>query len=482
MNSVDLLRFTLARVTIELRAPMHVGTGAGDGLVDAVFVTDANGLPAVPGTTLAGVLRSALAAHAGETAASQAFGQGPDAEMDGRPSAVVVSWAQPHDASDRPVPFREPTRHREDDVLGLMRSGVVRDRVRIGGTGAVDGHGKFDLKLVPAGARFTFELRVHDGSGTSVEALVALLRHPLVRLGRATRRGSGALDVVRVTARTFDLRASGPEQVKWLQEIPADLSRPAPPLLPQPLPEPPQIPNVYVGTIHLRARSTWRVGASQATGKEPKHPRAEQGGSWGAAPLAEPRITWSGGRGTVQWSHEAPWLVPGAAIAGVLRHRTLFEAARIEGAFLHSPDPRAAGAPGPERHQAAWFGEIADKDSGHPSRVLVEDAFADGVEIMTLNHVSLDRFTQGPLDGHLFDEVLLYGGEVRVPFVLDLRDEEAYRDHRPVPDHTARAALGRALHALCSGRIALGAGEAAGHGRFDGEVRWSGPNPLESEA
>ena len=52
MKTVDLIR-----CTIELDSPLIIGTGKGDSLHDAVFVQDANGLPVIPGTTIAGVLR-----------------------------------------------------------------------------------------------------------------------------------------------------------------------------------------------------------------------------------------------------------------------------------------------------------------------------------------------------------------------------------------------------------------------------------------
>jgi len=51
----------LARLTIEFETAFIIGGGQDDLLFDDVFVADANGLPTLPGSSLAGVLRHAWA-------------------------------------------------------------------------------------------------------------------------------------------------------------------------------------------------------------------------------------------------------------------------------------------------------------------------------------------------------------------------------------------------------------------------------------
>ncbi|MDE7190789.1 MAG: hypothetical protein K2N96_11695, partial [Muribaculaceae bacterium] len=48
----------LARIVIEAATPLAVGSGEKDILSDSLVATDANGLPYIPGTAVAGVLRS----------------------------------------------------------------------------------------------------------------------------------------------------------------------------------------------------------------------------------------------------------------------------------------------------------------------------------------------------------------------------------------------------------------------------------------
>ena len=47
----------LARFVIEAETPLAVGSGEKDVLTDALVATDVNGLPYIPGTAIAGVVR-----------------------------------------------------------------------------------------------------------------------------------------------------------------------------------------------------------------------------------------------------------------------------------------------------------------------------------------------------------------------------------------------------------------------------------------
>ena len=52
----------LARFVIEAETPLAVGSGERDVMTDRLVATDVNGLPYIPGTALAGVLRNAFSA------------------------------------------------------------------------------------------------------------------------------------------------------------------------------------------------------------------------------------------------------------------------------------------------------------------------------------------------------------------------------------------------------------------------------------
>ena len=47
---------SIARITLETKTPLAINTGKQDGVFDTSLITDANGLPAIPATSITGVL------------------------------------------------------------------------------------------------------------------------------------------------------------------------------------------------------------------------------------------------------------------------------------------------------------------------------------------------------------------------------------------------------------------------------------------
>ncbi|MDI7268309.1 MAG: RAMP superfamily CRISPR-associated protein, partial [Myxococcota bacterium] len=103
------LVFELGRVTIEMKTPLTIGTGGGDDLRDAVCVTTPDGIPTIPGSSIAGALRHALA-PAGKLESDDGIRSlfGFQEKSEGASSRLRVSWAQAHGADGQPLPFRRP--------------------------------------------------------------------------------------------------------------------------------------------------------------------------------------------------------------------------------------------------------------------------------------------------------------------------------------------------------------------------------------
>lgn len=468
------LRFALARVTIELRTPLTIGTGGGDDTRDATCVVDADGLPAIPATSLAGVLRHALAGEGDpdkHADCRRIFGY-QDGKL-GDSSIVELSWGQVHDSQNRPVPFRGADL--SDPVLAFMVDGVLRDHVRIDPRGVADGAGKFDETLVPAGARFTFEILVHERDSDAMAdllRLLTLLGDPALRLGGRTRRGFGAITVTRVAMRSFDLRAEA-DRSAWL-DLPRRLDQGDPRGILQMLTLPAGVPSGKVrATLTLTPKDHWLFGGGAPVRDE--HFRKDRGQPTEHAhdrlPVTERRIAWTADRGAMS---DFEHLVPASGIKGALRHRVAFHARRLRKDWA---DPALEGWPDLSQSRGYtpeedWlFGKVkaradgAGEDSA-PGRLFLSDAYrGDLVYAAAVEHVSLDRFTQGPMDGLLFSEAPLYGGALVVEVDIDTRPGGAPGE--------ARRALVSALADLCEGRLALGAGGSKGHGTFDGSVTWS---------
>ncbi len=462
--------FELALVTIELESAFLVGAQDGDNLFDAVFVTDANGLPCIPGESLAGILRHALAG-AGDSKEDKRCQEvfGFQAADDGKASRVRISFAHAHGKDDRPVPFRG-AKVVDDPVLAAMQAGVGRDHVRLGQHGAVDGRGKFDELLVPAGARFTFEISLARDSGITLAELLAQLARPEVRIGGKTRRGLGSFRLVRASGAAFDLTKK--DDVRRLGRVNVAIDRAVgcSELKELSLPKPAAAEGVRRGTLTLRPIGTWMVGGGIPVGAEGGEP-ARSGGKegsdekpWDRVPLRERRISWSGdkagARGQVSADEKSDFLLPASSVKGSLRHRTAFHSRRLSGTWLESQ----GSYDGSTADESLLFGEVRHGDTGKPGCVSLSDFYIapSKVQLTPLQHVSLDRFTQGPMDHLLYDELALGEVELKLDIVITEKAGEDYS--------VAFKALQAAIDDLCQGRLSLGAGR--GHGRFQGQVSW----------
>lgn len=447
-------KFQLAYVTIELETAFLIGAGESDHLFDSVFVTDANGYPSIPGESLAGVLRHAL----GEKAEALFGYQRRD---EGEASRIRFSFAHCHGQDDRPVAFRSSPV--QDPVLSALAAGVGRDHVRIGKHGAAEQRGKFDELVVPAGARFTFEICLSGESQVGLEELVGLLAGPDLYIGGKTRRGLGRFKVVRVCSASFDLAQK--EDLQKLGRLPVALERAvvSPETKPMVLPKPFQRPDTYHAVLKLKPIGTWMVGGGIPTGREPQR---EKDGPWDRVPLSERKVVWTRQgereRGTVIADQDAPYLLPGSSVKGSLRHRTAFHLRRLQQIWTDQEVPQ----------EAELFGDIRGKQEGRPGCVFISDLFvAATTPLEGFQHVSLDRFTQAPMDHLLYDELALGSCQLEVQVSIQIQPTDANR--------VSRQALQAALTDLAEGRLALGAGR--GHGRFIGSVEWLDKRELLKE-
>ena len=80
-----------------------------------------------------------------------------------------------------------------------------------------------------------------------------------------------------------------------------------------------------------------------------------------------------------------------------------------------------------------------------------------------LNHVSIDRFTGGTIDGALYSEEVLYAKEENISLSL-LVNKTALQEPG------VEEALVCTLKDLCSSMLPLGGGVNRGHGCFEGKL------------
>jgi CRISPR/Cas system CMR subunit Cmr4 (Cas7 group RAMP superfamily) len=450
----------LAHVTFEALAPLSIGGGKPDGVFDVELARDANGLPAIPGASLAGVLRHLYAAAASSEKGRELFGYAEGGA--GRASRVHCGWAHIHNSKNQPI---EDLLHPIDDPLLkplVEENPAYRDHVRIGHRGAAANRGKFDRSYVPAGMRFTAEVKLWSEHAQDPDwsALLALLHKPLFRIGGATRRGYGKLGVQAILSGAFDLGTrEGLDALVRLQA--GDVS-----CLSEPEISPDTASDLVTATLRLEPEAGWRFGQ----GKFSMKPKSKNGKPSDALPVSERRVVWENDQGKLG---KRDLLVPASSVKGALAHRIAFHYNRLAGCYA---DAARAREYDPALHNdavRALFGHATDHDrgDGQAGVVFLDDVYLDTSQhaFGTQMHNSVDRFTGGVRDHVLFSEELAYGKGFCLALHIDSAALE--KASRAVPQ--AREALRFALDDLAQGRLALGAGSAKGHGYCTGVITWS---------
>jgi CRISPR/Cas system CSM-associated protein Csm3 (group 7 of RAMP superfamily) len=454
---MSLQHLYIARVQLECRTPLSIGTGKAEGVFDLELQKDANGLPAIPGSALAGVLRRTCDKTLGLEITRDLFGFADGTDDANQPSRVQVSWGVMHDSKNIPVHglciTKEASQHLQEDpllrfALDLRHNPMARDRVRIGHRGTVEGEGKFDRPVLPAGFRFTAEIslwsdRAQDERWT---ALLDMLACPDFRLGGNTRSGLGGVNVIRVNAQHFDLANAQDSQA--FRRLDARFDQPH--SLPQHDLAQARLANGWALT--LNPRGYWRIGKGCTPSKEHNGKKAD------LSPYTEKRVKWDGNVG-----HLEDWLlVPASSIKGALRHRVSYLYRCQNGLWAENTD--TGGGVAFTKAEIDLFGEASDTTkSGKAGHFVMDDILIplNPANHSVLMHNSIDRFTGGVRDGLLFMEELVWG--TPLTFSCYLLDKQVPED--------SKALLRQALEDLAGGRLALGAGQNEGHGFFEGTMR-----------
>lgn len=414
------VKWYFLRATLQSAAPLIIDSGEGDALVDTNPVRDANGLPMLPASTLAGALRAAV----GEKA-DQWFGcQNRDKSTR---SEVIVTDGLFHWSDDQPrdgllLLEADVNKMISDDVCSHVLPGrrtLTREHVRLNEYGVVDGAGKFSRDAIPTGSRFTFELRTKDLD--AVDALTKAVARGLF-LGGATRSGYGELTCISLGYEAVCLPQNWDRWCKIMGEG-LQTSRHIKMALPKPDKD-----GCPTWTIEGRIEGPLLIGADARNEHE------------GRAPWREPQFHWSGCRGDLE---PDVFVIPGSAIKGPVRHRTLYHLRRNKEGDA-------------EESEAALFGTAAKDVSGAAGLLRFHDcAVPRETQIVTQTHVGLDRFTGGSRRGVLFTDASLWQPN------LALRITELCPDQIT---SVQRKALQAALDDLAKGLLGLGAewGEGAG--------------------
>jgi CRISPR/Cas system CSM-associated protein Csm3 (group 7 of RAMP superfamily) len=440
--------------------------------------TDCNGLPYIPGTALAGVLRHALESDLGKETVQQLMGfQGEKKEEgndDGQGSRLILSHAQMVGHEGRPVDGLAEIAW-DNDFYKPFQSLPVRQHVRISHKGAGEDKGKFDEQVVYKGTRFCFEMElVSDGNSNDTDAwmkMLELFQSPVFRIGGGTRKGFGELLVKACKTAILDLK-NNPDNLKRYLKKTSKLNDS---FWEHDVKDCNKSNNDSDGWIkyklHLAPEDFFLFSSGLESDNAKMIPVTEKVISW-KNPL-KPTFT------------KEQILIPATSVKGALAHRVAFhynkkkeiyadqlteEQLKKEGFDMSIEikegqnrlfEIATKGNPAVR----ALFGYSAKGDDGQRGKVIFSDLIEGELTPESkklFNHVAIDRFTGGAMDSALFNEEVVYGNGTSYTLNVQV-------DKKDLKDEYIKV-FEAALDDLKNGMLPLGGGTMRGHGRFTGTI------------
>lgn len=443
----------LARIILETETPLAIGSGNKDIKTDSVVAKDINELPYIPATTLAGLIRHSL------PEVLQEYWMGFQKKKDGEGSRIMLSEGKILSADGNPIDGLNLVK---DKITQLCRELPIRQHVRINQQGTAVKNGKFDEEIVPKGVRFCFEIELmaeKDKPGI-MDTILSIIQSDGFRIGSGSRSGFGKIKVVGILRRDLDLCV--PDELTLYLGKSASLAKAWEGYKPY-TPSATKESDCILYTLELRPVDFMFFGSG--FGDE----RSDM------TLVREPVITWEKGKATIV-EQERVILIPASSVKGALAHRTAYHYNRLEGVFADKKTAEELEKNTGKENKAVktLFGSEGDRKGKNKQRgnILFSDVIEKQkapLEKKVLNHVKIDRFTGGAVDGALFSEEVLYApGKT---FNLELMLRKTAVDEK---DGKIVKAFEAALTDLCKGYLPLGGGVNRGNGTFKGKLNKNG--------
>ena len=443
----------LARIILETETPLAIGSGNKDIKTDSVVSKDINELPYIPATTLAGLIRHSLPEEL------QEYWMGVQTKKDGEGSRIILSEGKILSANGNPIDGLNLVK---DKITQLCRELPIRQHVRINQQGTAVKNGKFDEEIVPKGVRFCFEIELmaeKDKPGI-MDTILFIIQSDGFRIGSGSRSGFGKIEVVGILRRDLDLCV--PNELELYLGKSSSLAKAWEGYRPY-TPSETKVSDCILYTLELRPVDFMFFGSGFGDDRSDM------------TFVREPVVTWDRGEATVE-ELERVILIPASSVKGALAHRTAYHYNRLEGVFADkkTAEELEQGTGKENKAVKTLFGSEGDRKGKNKQRgnILFSDVIEKQkvpLEKKVLNHVKIDRFTGGAVDGALFSEEVLYApGKT---FNLELMLRKTAVDEK---DGKIVKAFEAALIDLCKGYLPLGGGVNRGNGTFKGKLNKNG--------
>ena len=437
----------IAHITIEAQTPLKVGSNSSDFLQDSPIQKDWNGLPMILGTSIAGVLRKH---YRDEYKNDDLFGfQRMDEKKENdlsEGSKVILSNALLLDKNKK---VNEGLLLEKIGFLEIFNNLPIREHTKIdhrGVTGSSKEFSKFDEEVVYKGTQFKFSIEVLDDEA-SFKKLLELLQSPSFRLGGGTTKGFGKFKVLEINKTTIETAEQLAEyssslNTKLINNRRVDLSTV-------------EAKNHNIYTLKIKPDDFFMFGSGFGDTDADQTPVYEKVVDYKSAKLTDKQI-----------------LIPASSVKGALSHRTAFYYNKSQKIYADKLNKEEQKQYVDENNDVvnAIFGhkKEIDKDTqkelGQKGKLLISDCFkVDQHQAKVFDHVTIDRFTGGAIDGHLFQEKTIANNGDDDWYELEILLEKGI-------DEVFVEAFEKALNDICSGMLALGGATTKGHGVFSGTL------------
>ena len=489
----------LAQIVIEADSPLKIGSGDKDLFLDSPIQKDWNGLPMILGTSITGVLRHSFNLNPATENGSyendkskddksflnQLFGYQDKNNDKGLGSRLIVSNAH---LLDEDMRVNEGLLLEKSSFLKAFDNLPVREHTAITDKGVAKEHSKFDEEVIFKGTRFKFEIELigdtlnKDDENITIEEheendnkyknnweeIINKLNSPIFRLGGGTTKGFGKIKVISIQEKVYDL--SKDEDIKAYQNKSASL-------------------NVGVGASAYPEMKGAK-GYSRYNLKITPDDFFLFGSGFAddeadMTPVKEDVILWDNNKGKFS---KQQILMPATSIKGALSHRTAFYYNKLVGNFADKVENKNDYIMENNKAVSEIFGIAKDspkenfnrslehnkkylkldKVSGAKGKILISDMFKvlGKNQEKVFDHVKIDRFTGGAMDGALFQE--------KVVAQKDEWDIEILLKKDEINDENVIKAFELALRDITTGMLPLGGSVMKGHGVFEGKLYKNG--------
>ncbi|OHE05233.1 RAMP superfamily CRISPR-associated protein [Sulfurimonas sp. RIFOXYB12_FULL_35_9] len=409
----------MAHIVIEAETPLKVGSNASDFIQDAPVQKDWNGLPMILGTSIAGVLRKEFNGNVADT-----FGQD-------NGSKVIISNALLLDEKGK---VHEELLLQKSHFLKIFENLPIREHTAINAKGVTSNGAKFDEKVVYKGSHFKFSIEFVEEDKTTFESILNLLSNPAFRLGGGSTKGFGKFKVYDIKTAYLPLDSyssslNGSEVLTSLNgEAKASL---------------PKTHTTYILTI--KPDDFFMFGSGFGDSDADMTPVLEEVVDYGIKDLSTKRV-----------------LIPASSIKGAIAHRTTYHFNKLKGNTIEAKN-------GVESIKGI-FGEAKNSKkniAGSKGKILISDCFKsfdETKQTKTFDHVSIERFTGGAIEGALFQEKTVAKKDDNDCYEIEILLENTIQGDE-------LKAFENSLDDICSGMLSLGGATTKGHGVFKGCVK-----------